>query len=50
MTPSPRLLLTIDYDLVRPSRRYDFLPPKTPRLDDNFAREAIDRILEVIKM
>ena len=51
MKPSPRLLLTIDYESwFAPSRRYDFLSPEKRRtLDDNFAREVIDRILEVLK-
>ncbi len=48
MTPSPRLLLTIDYESwLAPSRRYDFLAPeKRLALDDGFARDAIDPILE----
>lgn len=51
MTPSPRLLLTIDYESwFAPSRRYDFLSPEKRRaLDDDFAREAIDPILEILK-
>ncbi|MCL4268118.1 MAG: polysaccharide deacetylase family protein, partial [Anaerolineales bacterium] len=49
MTPSPRLLLTIDYESwFAPSRRYDFLPPETRhQLDDGRSRLAIDPILEV---
>ena len=48
MTPSPRLLLTIDYESwFAPSRRYDLLSPeKRHDLDDGFARNAIDPILE----
>ena len=48
MTPSPRLLLTIDYESwLALSRRYDFLAPEKRRaLDDSFARDAIDPILE----
>ncbi len=48
MTPSPRLLLTIDYESwFAPSRRYDFLAPeKRHTLDDGFSRDAIDPILE----
>jgi len=51
MTPSPRLLLTIDYESwFAPSRRYDFLSPEKRRaLDDDFACEAIDPILEILK-
>lgn len=49
MTPSPRLLLTIDYESwFAPSRRYDFLPPETRhQLDDGRSRLSIDPILEV---
>lgn len=49
MTPSPRLLLTIDYESwFAPSRRYDFLPPKKRfELDDNFSNQVIDPILEI---
>lgn len=49
MTPSPRLLLTIDYESwFAPSRRYDFLPPETRyELDEEFSRQAIDPILEI---
>lgn len=48
MTPSPRLLLTIDYESwFAPSRRYDFLPPETRhQLDDGRSRLSIDPILE----
>lgn len=51
MTPSPRLLLTIDYESwLAPSRRYDFLAPeKRHELDDGFSRDAIDPILERLK-
>lgn len=49
MPPSPRLLLTIDYESwFAPSRRYDFLPPeKRFALDDNFCNQVIDPILEI---
>lgn len=49
MTPSPRLLLTIDYESwFAPSRRYDFLPPETRyQLDGERSRQAIDPILEI---
>ena len=49
MLPSPRLLLTIDYESwFAPSRRYDFLPPeKRFALDDNFSNQVIDPILEI---
>lgn len=49
MTPSPRLLLTIDYESwFAPSRRYDFLPPETRyELDGERSRHAIDPILDV---
>lgn len=48
MKPSPRLLLTIDYESwFALSRRYDFLAPeKRLALDGGFARDAIDPILE----
>lgn len=48
MTPSPRLLLTIDYESwYALSRRYDNLSSeKRHALDENFARDAIDPILE----
>lgn len=49
MPPSPRLLLTIDYESwFAPSRRYDFLPAqKRFELDDNFCNQVIDPILEI---
>ena len=49
MSPSPRLLLTIDYESwFAPSRRYDFLAPETRyQLDAETSREAIDPILDV---
>jgi hypothetical protein len=49
MTPSPRLLLTIDYESwFAPSRRYDFLPPETRyQLDEETSRRAIDPILDI---
>ncbi|MEN9563119.1 MAG: hypothetical protein RIR73_1363 [Chloroflexota bacterium] len=49
MTPSPRLLLTIDYESwFAPSRRYDFLPPETRyQLDGERSRRAIDPILDI---
>lgn len=48
MTPSPRLLLTIDYEpWVALSRRYDFLPSDERRkLDNRYAAQAVDPILE----
>ncbi len=48
MTPSPRLLLTIDYEpWVALSRRYDFLPSDDRRkLDNGYAAQAVDPILE----
>ncbi len=48
MTPSPRLLLTIDYESwLAPSRRYDLLAPEERHtLDDGYSRDAIDPILE----
>ena len=48
MPPSPRLLLTIDYESwFAPSRRYDFLAPEKRReLDDGFSYQVIDAILE----
>ncbi len=51
MSPSPRLLLTIDYESwFAPSRKYDFLSPQERRtLDDGFANDAIDPILEKLK-
>jgi len=50
MTPSPRLLLTIDYESwFAPSRRYDFLPSEARfQLDDEISREAIDPILKIL--
>ncbi|MBE7436675.1 MAG: polysaccharide deacetylase family protein [Anaerolineales bacterium] len=49
MTPSPRLLITIDYESwFAPSRRYDFLPPETRlRLDNETSRHALDPILDI---
>lgn len=51
MTPSPRLLLTIDYESwLAPSRRYDFLASeKRHALDDGYSRTAIDPILEKLR-
>jgi len=51
MIPSPRLLLTIDYESwYAPSRRYDSLTSKERRiLDDGFAGNALDPILEKLK-
>ncbi len=51
MSPSPRLLLTIDYESwFAVSRRYDKLPPdKRRKLDAGFTREAIDPILDRLK-
>ncbi|MFN8413157.1 MAG: polysaccharide deacetylase family protein [Anaerolineales bacterium] len=48
MTPSPRLLLTIDYESwYALSRTYDNLSSdKRHALDENFARSAVDPILE----
>lgn len=48
MTPSPRLLLTIDYESwFAPSRRYDFLSSNDRRiLDDGFVDKALDPLLE----
>ncbi len=50
MTPSPRLLLTIDYESwFALSRRYDFLPPETRfQMDEEYSRRAIDPILEML--
>lgn len=47
--PSPRLLLTIDYESwFAPSRRYDFISPQERlALDDNFSQNALDPILEI---
>src|SRR5688572_29905907 len=49
MNPSPRLLLTIDYESwFAPSRRYDFLAPEERyKLDDNFSNQVIDGILKL---
>lgn len=51
MIPSPRLLLTIDYESwYAPSRRYDFLSAEERRgLDDGFAHNALDPLLERLK-
>lgn len=51
MSPSPRLLLTIDYESwFAVSRRYDKLAPNVRRhLDAEFARDAIDPILDKLK-
>jgi hypothetical protein len=51
MTPSPRLLLTIDYESwFAPSRRYDFLSSSDRRiLDDGFTHNALDALLERFK-
>lgn len=51
MTPSPRLLLTIDYESwYAPSRRYDFLSPDKRRgLDDDFAHNALEPLLERLR-
>ena len=51
MTPSPRLLLTIDYESwFALSRKYDKLS-STERfeLDDGYSRNALDPILEKLK-
>jgi hypothetical protein len=50
MTPSPRLLLTIDYESwFAPSRRYDFLSPEARfQLDEEISRQALDPILEIL--
>jgi hypothetical protein len=50
MPPSPRLLLTIDYESwFAPSRRYDHLPSeKRFALDNHFCNRAIDPILEIL--
>jgi peptidoglycan/xylan/chitin deacetylase (PgdA/CDA1 family) len=49
MKPSPRLLLTIDYESwFAPSRRYDFLAPEERfKIDDNFSNQVVDGILEL---
>lgn len=51
MSPSPRLLLTIDYESwFAVSRRYDKLSPdKRRKLDAGFTREAIDPILDRLR-
>jgi len=51
MIPSPRLLLTIDYESwYAPSRRYDSLTSKERQnLDDGFACNALDPILEKLQ-
>lgn len=48
MTPSPRLLLTIDYESwFAPSRRYDLLSSNDRRvLDDGFAYNALKPLLD----
>jgi hypothetical protein len=48
MSPSPRLLLTIDYESwFAVSRRYDKLNPEKRRaLDAGYARDALDPLLE----
>ncbi|MBE0669498.1 MAG: polysaccharide deacetylase family protein [Anaerolineales bacterium] len=50
MTPSPRLLLTIDYESwFALSRRHDFLASeKRFALDEGYSRDAIDPILEML--
>jgi len=50
MTPSPRLLLTIDYESwFALSRRYDSLPSQHRReLDEGISRLVIDPILEIL--
>jgi hypothetical protein len=49
MTPSPRLLLTIDYESwFALSRRHDHIAPEARRkLDDEYSRRAIDPILDI---
>lgn len=51
MTPSPRLLLTIDYESwFAPSRKYDLLAPQERRkLDDGFAYDVLEPILEKLQ-
>lgn len=51
MTPSPRLLLTIDYESwFAPSRRYDNLSSaERHELDDNFSINALDPLLDRLK-
>jgi len=50
MTPSPRLLLTIDYEpWFAPSRRYDSWTTKNRRdLDENISLQSLDSILEIL--
>jgi len=50
MTPSPRLLLTIDYESwFAVSRRYDFIPMETRKqMDEEIARTSLDPILDMI--
>jgi len=51
MSPSPRLLLTIDYESwFALSRKYDLLSPEERRaLDDGFATDVLEPILEKLK-
>ncbi len=51
MTPSPRLLLTIDYESwFALSRKYDnFSSSERCELDDSYSRNALDLILEKLK-
>lgn len=51
MSPSPRLLLTIDYESwFAPSRRYDHLSSADRcKLDDGFTHNVIDPLLERLK-
>lgn len=50
MPPSPRLLLTIDYEpWFAPSRRYDsWTSEKRRKLDENISQESLDPILETL--
>lgn len=50
MTPTPRLLLTIDYESwFASSRQYDSLPPEKRRvLDGGYAQSAVDPILKIL--
>jgi hypothetical protein len=50
MTPSPRLLLTIDYESwFALSRRHDFIAPEARyQLDGEYSRRAIDPILDIL--
>ncbi|MBI2331592.1 MAG: polysaccharide deacetylase family protein [Chloroflexi bacterium] len=50
MTPSPRLLLTIDYEpWFAPSRRYDtWTSEKRRELDDKISQQSLDPILETL--